>query len=42
MYTVYMKENSAIYYPGFKTWQEANQWGYTMFGPGEYEIEREW
>lgn len=42
MFTVYMKDNSAIYYPGFKTWQEANSWGKAMFGPGGYEIEQEW
>ena len=42
MYTVYLKGNSTIYYPGFKTWQEANKWGKAMFGPGGYEVEQEW
>ena len=42
MFTVYMKDNSTIYYSGFKTWQEANKWGKAMFGPGGYEIEQEW
>ena len=42
MYTVYMKDNSTIYKTGFTSWQEANRWGKSMFGPGGYEIEREW
>ena len=42
MFTVYMKDNSAIYKTGFTSWQEANYWGKSMFGPGGYEIEREW
>ena len=42
MFIVYMKDNSTIYKSGFETWQEANRWGKSMFGPGGYEIEREW
>lgn len=42
MFTVYMKDNGTIYKSGFETWQEANRWGKSMFGPGGYEIEREW
>lgn len=42
MFTVYMKDNSNIYQSGFKNWEEADCWGRTMFGPGGYEIEREW
>lgn len=41
MYTVYMKGNSAIYYPGFESWVAANKWGCVMFGPGNFEIEME-
>ena len=41
MFTVYMKDNSAIYYSGFKTWQDANKWSRAMFGPKNYEIEME-
>ena len=42
MFIVYMKDNSTIYKSGFETWQEANRYGKSMFGPGGYEIEREW
>ena len=42
MFTVYMKDNSTIYKSGFTSWKEANCWGRSMFGPGGYEIEREW
>ena len=41
MYIVYLKGNSTIYYPGFRSWQAANNWGWIMFGPGNFEIERE-
>lgn len=41
MYTVYMKDNSAIYCPGFDSWQEANKWGRAMFGTGNFDIEME-
>ena len=42
MFTVYLKDNSTIYESGFLSWREANYWGEFMFGPGGYEIEREW
>ena len=42
MFTVYMRGNSTIYKTGFKTWQEANRWGRSIFGPGGYEVEQEW
>ena len=41
MYTVYMKGNSEIYKAGFESWTAANKWGKAMFGPGNFEIERE-
>lgn len=41
MYTVYMKGNSTIYCPGFKSWNAANKWGRAMFGPGNFDIEME-
>lgn len=41
MFTVYMKDNSDIFYSGFHTWEEAKVYGLQMFGPGGYEIERE-
>lgn len=42
MYIVFMKDNSNIFYSGFPTWEEARAYGRQMFGPGGYEIEREW
>lgn len=42
MYIVYVKGNSDIYKAGFESWQAASKWGRAMFGPGGYEIEREW
>lgn len=42
MFTVYMKNNSSIYYSGLATWEIANAYGRMMFGPGGYEIEQEW
>ena len=41
MYTVYMKGNSEICYPGFESWTSANKWGKAIFGPGNFEIEME-
>lgn len=41
MYTVYMKDNSSVFYSGFATWEEANNYGQLMFGPKNYEIEPE-
>lgn len=41
MFTVYMKDNSSIFYSGFATWEGAKACGQQMFGPGEYEIEQE-
>lgn len=41
MYTVYMKDNSTIYKSGFTSWTEANNYGRSMFGPKNYEIEPE-
>ena len=40
-YTVYLKSDSEIYETGFTSWTAANKWGYSMFGPGNFEIERE-
>lgn len=42
MFTVFMKDNSSIFYSGFPTWEEARAYGRLMFGPGGYKIEREW
>ena len=41
MFTVYMKDNSDVFYPGFSTWNEAQKFGRAMFGPGGYVIDRE-
>lgn len=41
MFTVYMKGNSNIFYPGFSTWNEARKFGRAMFGPKGFEIEQE-
>ena len=41
MYTVYLKDNSSIFYSGFSTWEEAKVYGQIMFGPKNFEIERE-
>lgn len=41
MYTVYMKGNSEIYKAGFESWKDANNWGRSIFGPNNYEIEME-
>ena len=41
MFTVFMKDNSNIFYSGFPTWEEARAYGRLMFGPGGYTIERE-
>lgn len=41
MYTVYMKGNSNIFYSGFATWEDAKAYGRLMFGPKNFEIERE-
>lgn len=42
MFTVYMKDNSTIFKTGFNSWQEANRWGKMVFGPGGYDVERDW
>lgn len=41
MFTVYMKDNSSIFYSGFSTWEEARAYGRLMFGPCGFTIERE-
>ena len=41
MFTVYMKDNSNVFYSGFSTWEEARAYGRAMFGPGNFEIEME-
>ena len=41
MYTVYMRDNSSVYKSGFTSWAEANSYGRAIFGPKNYEIERE-
>ena len=41
MFAVYMKDNSGIFYSGFLTWEEAENYGRLMFGPKNFEIERE-
>ena len=41
MFTVFMKDNSSIFYSGFPTWEEAKAYGQQMFGPGGYVIDRE-
>lgn len=38
MFTVYMKDNSSIFYSGFSTWEEARAYGRLMFGPKNFEI----
>ena len=41
MFTVYLKNNSTIFRSGFITWQDALHYGKVMFGPWNFEIERE-
>ena len=41
MFTVYMKGDSSIFHSGFSTWEEAQNYGRLMFGPKNFEIERE-
>lgn len=41
MFTVFMKDNSNVFYSGFPAWEEARNYGWLMFGPGGFTIERE-
>ena len=41
MFTVYMKDNSNIFYSGFSTWEDARVYGRLMFGPNNYVIDRD-
>lgn len=42
MFTVYMKGDSLKYTTGFKNYEEAHYYGNIIFGPNNFEIEREW
>lgn len=42
MFTVFMKDNSMRYATGFSTYEEAKYYGVMVFGPNNFEIEREW
>lgn len=42
MFTVYKKDESLIFTTGFKTYEEAQYYGNIIFGPNNFEIEREW
>lgn len=41
MYTVFMKGDSLIFQSGFESYREAEAYGWNVFGPGNFEIERE-
>lgn len=41
MFTVFMKDNSLIFQSGFESYREAEAYGWNVFGPGNFEIERE-
>lgn len=41
MFTVYKKDNSMIFREGFATYKEAFYYGIDVFGPHNFEIERE-
>lgn len=42
MFTVFMKGDSMRYATGFSTYEEAKYYGVMVFGPNNFEIEREW
>lgn len=42
MFTVFMKGDSMRYTTGFSTYAEARYYGTVVFGPNNFEIEREW
>ena len=41
MFTVYMKGDSLIFQCGFETEREARAYGIEVFGPGNFDVERE-
>ena len=41
MFTIFMKGNSLIFQSGFETWEQAELYGWDMFGPGNFEIVQE-
>lgn len=41
MFTVFMKGDSLIFQSGFESYREAEAYGWNVFGPGNFEIERE-
>lgn len=42
MFTVFMKGDSMRYMTGFSTYAEARYYGVMIFGPNNFEIEKEW
>lgn len=38
MYTVYYKNDAAIFQGGFESWAEAKDWAISVYGPKNYDI----